>query len=291
MSETYSIIENFCIWEDLLGYGRPFYLNDWNLNNEMAQVNIRRIKNLEKYLKTVPIPFAEKILFLNDGLIRNVDIHKKEVYVEIYLMWLEYTIEMFREINIADKQQGFYGIRGVLTFGYRTQYTNEVTKLNDLVSSNRTSDEDIVIYSPNEFQMNTAFSKAYIMEGAGKAKGLAGPNLFIDLCFIDYFVNMINESPIQELRKVQGMDKNGKMILGKMKLKYSSTFEKTNEGYELNIYVNTGMEEILYRKILFSEEIDFDMADGKQNTMIKTKLYKFFSLWSIENNKYFEMDI
>ena len=59
----YVVIDNFCIWEDLLGYGKPFYTNDWDLNNENCQTNIKRIKSIETQLKTVPVPFAEKILF------------------------------------------------------------------------------------------------------------------------------------------------------------------------------------------------------------------------------------
>lgn len=287
---SYNIIENFCIWEDLLGYGRPFYLNDWNLNNEMAQSNIGRIKNLEKILKTVPVPIAEKILFMNDGLIRNVDVHKSGTYVEIYLMWLEYNIQMFREINIADIRQGYCGMRGVLTAGNRTQYTGEILKFSDLVITTRQQDDNIIVYSPSEFQMNTAFSKAYIMEGQGKNQGLIGPHLFIDLFFIDYFVNMINESPVQELSKQTGTDQNGRPTIQTCMLNYSSSFVKCEHGFELKVFVDYGVEKILYRNILFSEEINFDLKDDKKNTMICTKLYKVASLWSIEGNKYFDMD-
>ena len=252
----YKIIDNFCIWEDLLGYGTPFYTNDWDLNNEICQNNIKRIENIERALKTVPVPVVEKILFLNDGLIRNVDVHKQGTYIETYLMWLEYSIEMFRNINNADKENGFPGIRGVLTAGNRTQYTNELTFLKDLVKSNSLADkENFVIYSPKEFQMNTAFSKAYIMEGEGSKQGLRGCNFYIDIYFINYFKDMINDSPIQELIKLIKIDKSGKPVFKTYNVDYTCTFEKSESNYEMKIFVNIGCEESLYRTITFSEEI------------------------------------
>ncbi len=45
---------------------------------------------------------------------------------------------------------------------------------------------DIMVYSPKEFQMNTAFSKAYIIETAGTKAGLTGTNLYIDEEFLKY---------------------------------------------------------------------------------------------------------
>lgn len=290
-NNKYEIIDNFCIWEDLLGYGTPFYKNDWDLNKEICQQNIARIKNVERALKTVPVPVVEKILFLNDGLIRNVDVYKEGTYIEVYLMWLEYSIEMFRKINNADKENGFPGIRGVLTAGNRTQYTNELTSLKDLVKSSSLADkENFIVYSPKEFQMNTAFSKAYIMEGEGSKQGLHGSNLYIDLYFINFFKDMVNNSSMQELTKVVAIDPDKKPIYKTYNVNYTCSFEKDVSDYEMKIFIDIGYEKILYRKITFSEEIIFNLKDKAQNTKIYTKLYKTKSLWSIENDKYFEMD-
>ena len=43
----------------------------------------------------------------------------------------------------------------------------------------------IVIYNPKEMQMNTAFSKAYILESGGGKAGLPGNYMYIDKSVID----------------------------------------------------------------------------------------------------------
>lgn len=138
--------------------------------------------------------------------------------------------------------------------------------------------------------MNTAFSKAYIMEGEGSKQGLKGCNLYIDLYFINFFKDMVNNSSIQELTKVIGANQYGKPVYKTYSVNYTCIFEKNISNYEMKIFIDIGYEKILYRTITFSEEIAFDLKDKRQNTKIYTKLYKTKSLWSIENDKYFEMD-
>lgn len=269
------IFETICLWADLLGYGRPFYESNWDLTSEMSRQNLKRIKFLEKMIKIVPNPLIEKVLFLNDGMIRNVDICKQGSYVEMLIMWLEYTIKQFWNINYLDKNNGNPGIRGVLTYGQRAQYTNEITKKSDVVKyKNNKVNEEIVLYSPNEFQMNTAFSKAYIIESSGSKCGISGPNLYVDEHFIDKFIQLLNESELQELAKLYEDSVESYMA------KFYGNFQKTNDALELDIKVSIEGQVFDYMKVSFDNDA---VCYNNEGANIKTNLYKVVSLWTVEN--------
>lgn len=275
MVEDVEIFETMCIWYDLLGYGKSFYESDWNLTTTISYKNIKRIKFLEKMIKTVPIPLVEKVLLLNDGIIRNVDVCKKGSYVEMYIMWLENAIKQFYNINFIDKNNGNAGMRGVLTFGQRAQYTSEIIKMADVVKTkNNTTNEKIIVYSPNEFQMNTAFSKAYIMESGGSKAGITGPNLYVDEFFIKMFINILNESELQELIRLN----DG--CIEKHMVKFSGEFIKEKNQVKLNIKVNIEGFDFDFMIIKFASDF---VKYNNEKCNIKTNLYKISGLWTWEN--------
>lgn len=188
------VVESFCLWCDLLGYGKAFYDSNWELSTEASYANLKRIKNLEISLQRIPT-LEDRMLSLNDGFIHNLDFSNLKILNIIY--WLEFSLENFLYANRLDIASGFYGIRGVLTYGQRAKYTTNGLTLSDLIltdnSKRKAAYEKVqVTYSPSEFQMNTAFSKAYIIEADGSKKGISGNKLYIDIQFINKLVSIIN---------------------------------------------------------------------------------------------------
>ena len=114
------IFESICSWVDLLGYGSPFYSCNWDLTNPVALDNLKRIQKLEPITTSIYHPFYETLFALNDGVIRNFDI--PPINVNCILGWLIDVIRKFKVINELDIQNGYYGARGVVTYGSRAQY-------------------------------------------------------------------------------------------------------------------------------------------------------------------------
>ncbi len=198
-NNTIKIINSFCSWIDLLGYGQPFYDCNWDLHNTIALQNIARLHNIEPIITSISSPYLETLFTLNDGYIRNFDIPCSDAC--LIMQWLIDVIQNFHLINKMDKENGFYGARGVITYGNRAIY-REIDYLGRgdfiLTSSERKQEynKKNVVYTPNELQMNTAFSKAYIIENSGSKSGLKNNKIHIDEHMLEKFVDIINEIKI-----------------------------------------------------------------------------------------------
>jgi len=196
MENTYHIYESFCAWIDLLGYGSAFYSSNWDIRSPIALNNLKRIKLLEPITTSIYSPYNETLFSLNDGFIRNFDITKNNV-TEI-LGWFIDVMLKFKGINEADKENGFYGARGVIAHGSRVQYRqfDSLGKGDFIYASEETKrkyNEKRIVLTPSELQMNTAFSKAYIIESGGSQKGLIKNKLHIDEKMLIKLAETINE--------------------------------------------------------------------------------------------------
>ena len=171
------ITECICCWFDLLGFGKPFIDSNWNLNNDLCKKQLQRIKDLSYNLSGFYALDKGKSLTLNDGAIFNYDIvtPKKDLIKEM-VFFIDDLINDYETVNYKDVQKGHPGARGIITFGHRYNYGYADTTV--AVSSN-----DNISYHPKEFQMNTAFSKAYLMESAGSKFGISGNHLFLIIFF------------------------------------------------------------------------------------------------------------
>ena len=198
--------------------------------------NIERIGNLQSLWTQVTHPFSETVFTLNDGLVRNFDL-RLPIFSE-FLSWFEDAIWRFNYINTADKANGHPGLRGVMTIGQRIKYFESDYKgLGEFIqtSSERKAEynKKIIVYSPRELQMNTAFSKAYIIEGSGSRMGVSGNNLYIDKRVIDYIVEVANSG----IEDIFGTAEEDPPFL---KYKYKGTFIEHEEGSVLEIITTCG---------------------------------------------------
>lgn len=176
---NYEIKECICCWYDLLGFGLPFKESSWDLKNPRCEINIHRITEIKDRFYGVSALGLGKSFILNDGVINTMDIMKTESNTLFEIRkFIGGLINDFSKINDIEKEQALPGIRGVITCGQRYDYIDSDYRY-------MASTGEITTYYPKEFQMNTAFSKAYIMEGAGKKIGLTGSCLYIDKIVFD----------------------------------------------------------------------------------------------------------
>lgn len=243
------IIECICAWYDLLGFGQPLMDSKWNLNDERCKGQLERITKLDlSYTNKYSGAHGTVNLSMNDGIISTFDIKSDTSYFQNQLvMVLDDLVNEYESLNQRDVREGFPGMRGILTFGHRYNYTHVATTY-------AVVDEKTIAYHPTEFQMNTAFSKAYLMESAGSKFGIAGNNLYIDKYMLDSISSLI-------------LSKN----TGNQLFKIESDLDANSENKYYSIFRDSDM--------LLKLEFHKDYVDFNQRG-IETTLYKFIHRFS-----------
>ena len=228
------ISECFCAWMDLLGYGQAFYNSNWNLTDSTAIANLQRIKYLENDFTFIGNILYEKIFTLNDGVITNFDM-TPGMHPNMLNTWFENIIRKFYTMDGKDRAVGNPGVRGVLTYGQRAQYTDkELLGQDEWVMTSpeklKMYHENKVLFAPKELQMNTAFSKAYIIESGGSKKGVVKNELNITEEFLHKYVSLINQAGEIEVPGVEEVDQSGQrnLLYDSYFIQYSAEFDGEN---------------------------------------------------------------
>lgn len=234
------IIPCLCSWFDLLGYGKPFIDSKWDLSNKNCYINFKRIEQVSHVFTsgwaTHPVGVR---LSINDGYACTIDIGETANEISDTYTFLEGVLQDFLAISVLDKRSGNPGVRGVITIGecFSHALGNEA-----VMSSGRT-----VSYFPYEFQMNTAFSKATIMEESGHRAGINGSNLYIDTEIYNYLlfiakhlgfkepsVEIINDNIIVHIFKPKGWFAD--VTLNSQAIKYQKSEQYNYRGIETDLY-------------------------------------------------------
>lgn len=189
----------FCLWSDLLGFSKIFVETNWELNKSQMEKIYSRLEAAHSSALYYSTPF-ERNLILNDGIAKvfhpKSKVEDKNNILSISI-FLRSCVELHMSINETEHENGFPGSRTVLAFGENIEYLTEEVRFDDYVwnyskpkgseisSLANSVGNPIVIYNPKEMQMNTAFSKAYILESGGGKAGLPGNYMYIDKSVID----------------------------------------------------------------------------------------------------------
>lgn len=189
----------FCLWTDLLGFGNIFSLNNWKLSDKQKREVYNRLLCAHSAVLYYSKP-DERNLILNDGIAKVYipdNSFQGKPDINIVSLFFRSCVELHMTINQTDQANGYPGCRSVMAFGDSIEYIFEEVKFDDYVMNyskpidhNLSSIADClgnptIIYNPKELQMNTAFSKAYIIENGGSGVGVPGNNFYIDQSVVD----------------------------------------------------------------------------------------------------------
>lgn len=180
-------------WMDVCGFGSALEKCSWDL------IKLQKSGMLE-LLSTVyqraghpflvgfePMPY-ESILIINDGVSRTVDLDKPEyANCATFVFYLRNLFFAHKSLVELTKSKG-YGFRTILAGGERVQYSPTLFTGNSILQHNKDNVSDFgkallnknFLHNPSEFQMNTAFAKAYSIDSLGTKLGFN-----IDCCFIE----------------------------------------------------------------------------------------------------------
>lgn len=208
----------FCMWSDLLGFGQIFQDSNWILNEEVKRRVYERLEAAHSAVLYYSSP-TERDLILNDGIAKVF--HPKSKYEDrnnilMISLFIRSCVELHISINETEHKLGLPGCRSVLAFGESIEYIADDIRFDDYVlnyskpkDSNisnvaKRTGNPIIVYNPKELQMNTAFSKSYLLEAGGSKAGLVGNQFFVDessLTAIITFAKDKGYSPIWEDRE------------------------------------------------------------------------------------------
>lgn len=189
----------FCMWSDLLGFSNIFVKTNWELSKSQMEEIYSRLEAAHSSVLYYSTPF-ERDLILNDGIAKVFHPKSKLEDCNNILsvsMFIRSCVELHMSISATEHEKGLPGCRSVLAFGENIEYLTEEVRFDDYVFNYskpegseisdiaRSIGNPIVIYNPKELQMNTAFSKAYILESGGTKSGLPGNFMYIDKSVID----------------------------------------------------------------------------------------------------------
>lgn len=189
----------FCMWSDLLGFSNMFTDNNWELNLEQQRMVYDRLRAAHSAVLYYS-SLHERNLILNDGIAKvfhPLSKHQDWNNVLSISLFFRSCIELHMSISQTEHENSYPGCRTVIAFGENVEYLTEEVRLDDYVMNYskpkgaeisdyaKRCGNPLIIYNPKELQMNTAFSKAYILEGGGSKVGLPGNNIYIDQSAID----------------------------------------------------------------------------------------------------------
>jgi hypothetical protein len=181
----------------LLGFGEPFFLNNWSLSEESKKHVYTRLQNAHSIFLQHTLALQDVSLILNDGLVKlhEYNGNNDRFHPGFFLRSCMYT---HMGMKIEEQHNGFPGPRSILSFGEAIKYLNENFTVDDYVFTHTKPEgqelsnlalqtgNPTVVYNPGPFQMNTAFSKAYILDSLGSKYEITGSNIFIDESVIEF---------------------------------------------------------------------------------------------------------
>ncbi len=285
MEEKLKVTTSLCMWCDLLGYGTPFIKSKWRLNTNDAIKNLRRIEKLKFSLLQIYSYPLERVLLLNDGFIRNIDALNITM-PQLYLYWLGGILIGYYHINAQDCADGNPGARAVLTVGERFSYLSDMVTEGDITQATpeRKAElsKNILVYSPKEFQMNTAFSKAYIMEESGSKAGLYGKYLYIDYDFLIAIENLMKNKPSHYLLidnpEIDHEPEIGEWVeynINEEPVKFDFDFVGDSEQFVWSVYHTVqGERELLFQLFFDKQPVEYNNK-GIETTIYRTIKFKW----------------
>jgi hypothetical protein len=194
-SNTKKLAVSDCIssWTDICGFGSLLEQANWDLNTlqENGIVNFlnefHSIAGRPLLVNIEPFP-NDIVIVLNDGIARTIDLfHSKTLHAHTFLIYFRDLLCTHYRLLKFTKSYNI-GVRTILAGGQRVQYAPSKTTGHLSLYYDEENPSDFAkkflnttfVYNPSEFQMNTAFAKAYTIDSIG-TKG----NIYINGLYIE----------------------------------------------------------------------------------------------------------
>lgn len=196
------------VWMDVCGFGSQLETANWDLGELQKSGTVNLLSEVYQrvghpfWVGVHPQPF-ENVLVINDGVARTVDLgspeHVQVVQAIFYIRDL--ALGHLHLLRLTDRYD--LGIRTILAGGERIQYSPTLFTGNSVLSHGDNPSEfgkklleQNFLYNPAEFQMNTAFAKAYSIDSFGSKSGFGVKGFFVEKSYFKKFVDIAGLSVV-----------------------------------------------------------------------------------------------
>lgn len=188
----------FAVWTDLLGFGKPFANANWSPDPSVWHAQARRIgtayrtqcQNIHSSTDD-----SSHMLLLNDGMVRSLAWRASAPAIELGF-WLRAALFAHWQVLSHERQEGLPGPRTIVASGWVAEHSFSEVRFDDLVLNYTRAEEGmstiakrlgnpVLVSNPTQLQLNTAFSRAFILDEAGSKAGISGAWVYVDQSFLD----------------------------------------------------------------------------------------------------------
>ena len=210
-AQDLEVFHSFCSFMDLGGYGKGLRACNWDLGRAQQQGLIQDLAYFFRMgAHSIPSPTSEeRILVLNDAIARTVD-PAPGIDMSAMTKYLRDLVVTHCQILYGLRDRDL-GIRTVMSGGQRIQYApheepRKASRPDFEADLNRIfwNPGDQVVFNPFHFQMNTAFSRAFLIEGAGCRQGILPNRVYIDAGWVDVWKEIFGRNPVTRSGARQG---------------------------------------------------------------------------------------
>ena len=252
-------------WTDICGFGNLLEKNKWDLHNLQKNNIVHLLSEMHviagtsKLTNIDPLP-NEKIIVLNDGIAGTIDLHHIEkLHAHIFLFYFRDLLLTHHQLLRLTKLFSV-GVRTILAGGQRVQYSSTSTTGHSSLYYDEESISEFgkmflkttFVYNPAEFQMNTAFAKAFTIDSLGSKENILVNGFYIEH---EYFTKL---EGIQDL-EIQIDNKSIKLLRNNIlmfELSILCKETKCMKGLEVVVY---HIDKYFIFKEFDGDDLEFDM--------------------------------
>ncbi|WP_290648708.1 hypothetical protein [Aquisalimonas sp.] len=186
-------------WIDVCGFGSQLEKAKWNLSEFQVGGTVNLLSEVYQrvghpfWVGVEPEPY-ESVLVLNDGIARTVDLGNVQCAQAVQAIFYIRALVLAHLHLLRLTNHNHLGVRTVLAGGERIQYSPTTFTGNSILSHGDAPSEwgkrlleKNFLYNPSEFQMNTAFAKAYSIDANGTRSGFNVNGFFVEEMFFERF--------------------------------------------------------------------------------------------------------
>ena len=244
-----NVVRAISAWSDICGFSSLLERCGWDLD---AAKSAGIFTTLASAYQTFGVPFivgappmpSERVLVLNDGIARTIDLHEQyEPIPQLLIFYIRDLLMRHFMLENSLFEQGL-GLRTVLAGGERCQYSPEsVTGVSVLHRAAEPTEfgKSILgqqfVYHPSEFQMNTAFAMAYSIDNLGSKNGVVPNRVYIESRWIDA-LNQFSPGLLETRESAVDACFNGNVLLT---IRFDSEMPVTLKGKSSRVFRVAGM--------------------------------------------------
>ena len=260
-----SISDCISSWTDICGFGSLLEKYHWDLDSLQKEGIVHLLSEMHliagtpKLLNIDPFP-NEKIIVLNDGIASTVDLqYIDQLHAHMFLFYFRDLL--FTHYRLLQLTKLFnVGVRTVLAGGQRVQYSSASTTGQSSLYYNEESISAFgkkvlsttFVYNPAEFQMNTAFAKAFTIDSLGSKQNIQVNGLYIEH---EYFSKLkgIKDLDVTIDGQTIKLSRNNTLMF---QLAVQNSETKNIKGLEVVVY---HIDKYFIYKEFDGDDLEFDM--------------------------------